>query len=83
MQRISDSGTRAATIYRVAPAGVSTWNVYADSAREPIAAFDDRSAAVRYALRLARGRTQRPAASAPPALPSGSARRTGAHTPLA
>ncbi len=41
-------------VYRVAPGPVNTWRVYVDPARE-IASFNDRSAAVGYAMRLARG----------------------------
>jgi hypothetical protein len=51
---------RGATVYRVAPGAANTWNVFADPAREPIARFDEKSAAVRYAMRLARGKAQWP-----------------------
>jgi len=34
---------------------VNTWRVYAGPAGEPVASFDDKSTAVRYAMRLARG----------------------------
>ncbi len=47
---------RDATIYRVCAGPASTWNVFADTDREPVANFHDKSAAVRYAMSLARGR---------------------------
>jgi hypothetical protein len=47
---------REATVYRVCAGPASTWNVFADAANEPVAAFHDKSAAVRYAMGLARGR---------------------------
>ena len=45
-----------ATVYRVCAGPASTWNVFADAANEPVAAFHEKSAAVRYAMDLARGR---------------------------
>jgi len=52
---------RGATVYRVAPGAANSWNVFDDpGAREPIARFDQKSAAVRYAMRLARGKAQWP-----------------------
>ncbi len=51
---------RSATVYRVVPGAANTWNVFAEPGREPIACFDDKSAAVRYAMRLARGKAHWP-----------------------
>ena len=47
---------REATVYRVCAGPACTWNVFADAANEPVAAFHDKSAAVRYAMGLARGK---------------------------
>lgn len=47
---------REATVYRVCAGPASTWNVFADAEPEPVAAFHEKSAAVRYAMGLARGR---------------------------
>ncbi len=44
-------------IYRVCAGPASTWAVFSESAREPVASFRDKSAAVRYAMDLARRRT--------------------------
>jgi hypothetical protein len=64
---------REATVYRVAPGPVDTWRIYAGRGREPVASFRDKSTAVRYAMRLARGEPSwsplpsgPPGASAPP-----------------
>ncbi len=46
---------KEAKVYRVAPGPVNTWRIYAGPRRQPVASFDDKSTAVRYALRLARG----------------------------
>jgi len=48
-------GRNQPTIYRVSQGPVNTWAIYAGPAREPVASFGDKSAAVRYAMRLARG----------------------------
>lgn len=47
-------GVREATMFRVAPGPVNTWRIYAGPGGEPVASFDDKSTAVRYAMRLAR-----------------------------
>lgn len=46
-------GSMESAVYRVSPGPLNTWRVYVDPAHE-IASFDDRSSAVRYAMRLAR-----------------------------
>jgi hypothetical protein len=54
-------------VYRVSPGPLNTWRVYVDPAHE-IASFNDRSAAVRYAMRLARHHViWQPVAAAAPA----------------
>lgn len=51
-------------VYRVSPGPVNTWRVSIDPARE-IASFNDKSAALDYAMHLARGEVswQPPAAA--------------------
>ena len=66
-------GRNEATIYRVSQGPVNTWLVHAGSAREPVASFGDKSAAVRYAMRLARGEVSW---SPPPSAFAGSQTRT-------
>ena len=45
-------------IYRVCAGPASTWAVFSEERpREPVASFRDKSAAVRYAMDLARRRT--------------------------
>lgn len=55
-----------AAVYRVSPGPANTWRVSV-GAQGAIATFNEKSAAVRYALSLARGETgwQRPAAVTP------------------
>jgi hypothetical protein len=58
-------------VYRVSRGPVNTWGIYAGPAREPFASFNDKSTAVRYAMRLARGQVSWPSvASAAAALAS-------------
>jgi hypothetical protein len=60
-------GRRDATVYRVSPGPVNTWRIYAGPNCEPVASFGDKSAAVRYAMRLARGEVNWPSLASPPA----------------
>ncbi len=57
---------KEATVYRVSPGPANTWRVSIDSGGA-IASFEEKSAAVRFALTLARGETgwQPPAPGAP------------------
>jgi hypothetical protein len=45
-----------ADVYRVCAGGARRWCVYRDQAAEPVATFDDKAAALNYAMCLARGR---------------------------
>jgi hypothetical protein len=47
--------TRQTAVYRVC-AGAGEWHVYQEPGGEPVASFDDKSAALTYAMGLARGR---------------------------
>jgi hypothetical protein len=47
-----------AVVYRICPGAENTWCVYADAFTQPVACFNEKSAAVRHALGLARGRTR-------------------------
>jgi hypothetical protein len=58
-------GRRDLTIYRVSPGPVNTWRIYAGATGEPVASFGDKSTAVRYAMRLARGQVSWPALASP------------------
>lgn len=44
-------------VYRVCASAPDRWEVYQDPAEEPVASFSDKSAALTYAMCLARGRT--------------------------
>ena len=45
-----------ADVYRVCAGSARLWCVYRDDASEPVATFDDKAAALNYAMCLARGR---------------------------
>lgn len=47
--------SRQTAVYRVC-AGAGEWRVYQEPDDEPVATFDNRSAALTYAMGLARGR---------------------------
>ncbi|HTT01373.1 MAG TPA: hypothetical protein VMG11_04730 [Steroidobacteraceae bacterium] len=68
--------TKETLVYRVCAGAGNTWNVFADSRRESIASFHDKSEAVRHALRLARGRRVREGVTYP-----GAPRASDARTP--
>ena len=59
-----------AHVYRVCAGKERRWDVFEEPAREPLASFDDKAAALNYAMCLARGRGAwhlllRPATGAP------------------
>jgi hypothetical protein len=51
-----DNEGKETTVYRVCAGSASTWNVFAEPGERPVASFPDKSAAVSYAMRLARGK---------------------------
>ena len=65
---------KATHVYRVCAGTGDTWNVFADSCRDSVASFHDKSEAVRHALRLARGHSLREAVTYPPARRASDAR---------
>lgn len=44
------------SVYRVCAEGADRWHVYQDKVPKPVASFDDKAAALNYAMCLARGR---------------------------
>lgn len=50
-----ESATQTA-VYRVCASGPGRWEVFHEPHTEPVAAFDEKSAALTYAMDLARGR---------------------------
>jgi len=46
----------SAAVYRICAGNGKTWNVFQDSSAQPLASFDDKNAAVTYAMCLARGK---------------------------
>jgi hypothetical protein len=72
-------GLKEPTVYRVLPGPVNTWGVYTGPSREAVASFPDKSTAVRYAMRLARGEltwSPPPAAAAAAAAAAGASAQT-------
>ncbi|HVY81841.1 MAG TPA: hypothetical protein VG994_12715 [Steroidobacteraceae bacterium] len=51
----NDGETRNANVYRVC-GGAEGWFVFEDAEAAPVASFDDKAAALNYAMCLARGR---------------------------
>jgi hypothetical protein len=49
-------GIKEASVYRVCAGSADRWHVYQDETAEPVASFDDKAAALNYAMCLARGR---------------------------
>jgi hypothetical protein len=47
---------KEANVYRVCAEGADRWHVYQDKVRQPVASFDDKAAALNYAMCLASGR---------------------------
>jgi hypothetical protein len=47
---------KEAGVYRVCAGGVRRWEVFQEPSAAPIASFDDKAAALNYAMCLARGR---------------------------
>ena len=47
---------KEANVYRVSASGADHWHVFQDASCEPVASFQDRAAALNYAMCLARGR---------------------------
>lgn len=45
-----------AEVYRVASGATNRWHVFEEPSELPVASFDDRAAALNYAMCLARGR---------------------------
>jgi len=45
-----------ANVYRVCAGSSDRWHVYQDATADPVASFDDKAAALNYAMCLARGR---------------------------
>jgi hypothetical protein len=45
-----------ANVYRVCAGSADRWHVYQDETSDPVASFDDKAAALNYAMCLARGR---------------------------
>jgi hypothetical protein len=43
-------------VYRVCAGGADRWHVYHEAGPDPLASFDDKAAALNYAMCLARGR---------------------------
>ncbi|MBX5459887.1 MAG: DUF2188 domain-containing protein [Steroidobacteraceae bacterium] len=43
-------------VYRISPGGADRWQVFREPSQEPLASFEDRAAALNYAMCLARGR---------------------------
>lgn len=48
--------TKNTAVYRVCARTPDRWEVFQDPDTEPVASFDDKSAALTYAMGLARGR---------------------------
>ncbi|HEU4628009.1 MAG TPA: hypothetical protein VFS52_24865 [Steroidobacteraceae bacterium] len=51
----NEGETRNANVYRVS-GGANGWFVYEDAGAVPVASFEDKAAALNYAMCLARGR---------------------------
>jgi hypothetical protein len=47
---------KEANVYRVCAGSADRWYVYQDATPDPVASFDDKAAALNYAMCLARGR---------------------------
>lgn len=47
---------KEANVYRICADGADRWYVFQDPASEPVATFEDKAAALNYAMCLARGR---------------------------
>jgi len=47
---------KSADIYRVCAVSVDRWDVYQEPRSRPVASFNDKAAALNYAMCLARGR---------------------------
>jgi hypothetical protein len=47
---------KEANVYRVCAGSADRWYVYQDETADPVASFDDKAAALNYAMCLARGR---------------------------
>ena len=47
---------KSAEIYRVCAVSNDRWDVYQEATRRPVASFNDKAAALNYAMCLARGR---------------------------
>jgi hypothetical protein len=47
---------KEANVYRIAAGGADRWYVFQEPSPEPVAWFDDKAAALNYAMCLARGR---------------------------
>ena len=47
---------KEANVYRVRAGSANRWHVYQDETADPVASFDDKAAALNYAMCLARGR---------------------------
>ncbi|MEJ0034561.1 MAG: hypothetical protein WDO68_00515 [Gammaproteobacteria bacterium] len=48
--------TKSAEIYRVCAISTDRWDVYQEPRHHPVASFNDKAAALNYAMCLARGR---------------------------
>jgi hypothetical protein len=48
--------SKQTAVYRVCARGQDRWDVFQEPDAEPVASFDDKSAALTYAMGLARGR---------------------------
>lgn len=47
---------KESNVYRVCAEGADRWHVYQDTVSKPVASFEDKAAALNYAMCLARGR---------------------------
>jgi hypothetical protein len=47
---------QSAAVYRICAGEEKTWNVFQDSNAQPLACFEDKNAALTYAMCLARGK---------------------------
>jgi hypothetical protein len=45
-----------AAVYRICAGNENTWDIFQDSSDHPLASFDDKNAALTYAMCLARGK---------------------------
>jgi hypothetical protein len=55
-QRFEMNEIKSAEIYRVCAVSTDRWDVYQEPRARPVASFNDKAAALNYAMCLARGR---------------------------